>query len=233
MSAAKKEKISTTDPQALLKIIAAKDQRIAALEEYIRLDKLRRFGTSSEKSPDQGELFNEAELSSEADGLIAESEETAEPAEGGSTLSPTLLKKPGRKPLPADLPRVRIEHDVAASERICPCGCARNVIGEDCSEQLDIIPAKIRVLVHVRKKYACPACEEGVQTAALPAQPIPKSNASAGLLAHIAVSKYQDAQPLYRQETILARHGIDIPRNTLAHWMIKAGHLVQPLIDVL
>ena len=230
MSAAKKEKIVTTDPQELLKIIAAKDQRIAALEEYIRLDKLRRFGASSEKSPDQSELFNEAELSSEADGLLVETDEVATPETPAASVS---SKKRGRKPLPADLPRVRIEHDVADSERICPCGCARKVIGEECSEQLDIIPAKIRVLLHVRKKYACPACEEGVVLAALPAQPIPKSNASAGLLAHVAVGKYQDALPLYRQETILARHGIDIPRNTLAHWMIKSGHLVQPLIDVL
>ena len=149
MSAAKKEKIVTTDPQELLKIIAAKDQRIAALEEYIRLDKLRRFGASSEKSPDQSELFNEAELSSEADGLLVETDEVATPETPAASVS---SKKRGRKPLPADLPRVRIEHDVADSERICPCGCARKVIGEECSEQLDIIPAKIRVLLHVRKK---------------------------------------------------------------------------------
>jgi transposase len=107
------------------------------------------------------------------------------------------------------------------------------VIGEEISEQLDIVPAKIQVLVNVRKKYACRQCESGVITAPLPAQPIPKSNASPGLLAHIVTAKYQDALPLHRQETILHRHGIDIPRNTLASWMIKAGEQIQPLLNLL
>jgi transposase len=89
------------------------------------------------------------------------------------------------------------------------------------------------VLVNVRKKYACRHCEREIATAPLPAQPIPKSNASAGLLAHIAVAKYQDALPLYRQAGILGRSDIELPRNTLAHWMIKAGELIQPLINLL
>jgi hypothetical protein len=94
------------------------------------------------------------------------------------------------------------------------------------------VPATIRVLRHVRVQYACD-CGQCIKTAALPPQPIPKSNASPGLLAHITVSKYQDALPLYRQETILQRIGIDLPRSTLSHWMVKAGTLVQPLINLL
>jgi transposase len=100
------------------------------------------------------------------------------------------------------------------------------------SEQLDIVPAKIQVTRHIRKKYACD-CGKCIKTAPLPAQPIPKSMASPGLLAHITVSKYQDALPLYRQETILQRIGVDIPRATLANWMSKAGSLVQPLINLM
>ena len=100
------------------------------------------------------------------------------------------------------------------------------------SEQLDIVPAKIQVIRHIRKQYACD-CGHCIRTAALPAQPIPKSLASPGLLAHVTVSKYQDALPLYRQETILQRIGVDIPRATLANWMIKAGALVQPIINLL
>jgi hypothetical protein len=73
------------------------------------------------------------------------------------------------------------------------------------SEQLDIVSAQVRVLQHVRGKYACKACAQTVRCAPLPAQPIPKSLASPGLLAHITVAKYQDALPLYRQETILKR----------------------------
>jgi len=98
------------------------------------------------------------------------------------------------------------------------------------SEQLNIIPAKIQVLRHIQKKYACGQC---IKTAPLPKQPIPKSLASPGLLAHVAVSKYQDALPLYRQENILQRIGVELPRATLANWMIHAGTLIQPVINLL
>jgi transposase len=199
-----------------------KDQRIAALEEFIRLQKLERFSAKSEKSADQVEMFNEAELCDAAEQALIEQE--------AITATKT---KPRRRPLPAELPRVRIEHDIAEHEKLCACGCQRHVIDEVVSEQLDIVPAQIRVLQNVRKKYACPNCEQGVLTAPLPAQPIPKSNASPHLLAHLVVSKYQDALPLYRQEMILARHGIELPRNTLASWIIKVGQLTQPLINLL
>jgi len=210
-------------------IIAQMATRIAALEEYMAGEKLKKFGASSEKSPDQQEMFNEAELVEVAEEFLAESER--EKAQTGTP--DQSKKKPGRKPLPDHLPRARIVHELPEQERLCSCGCERTLIGEECSEQLDIIPAKVQALVHVRKKYACKRCEEGVKTAPLPPQPIPKSNASPGLLAHIAVSKYQDALPLFRQEAVLSRSGVEIPRNTLANWMIKAGCLIQPLLNLL
>jgi transposase len=105
-------------------------------------------------------------------------------------------------------------------------------INQIVSEQVDIIPAQLRVIRHIRKQYAC-ACGQCIQTAPLPGQPIPKSMASPGLLAHVVVSKYQDALPLYRQEQILQRVGVTIPRATLASWMIRCGQLVQPLINLL
>ena len=149
------------------------------------------------------------------------------------TISPHTRMKPGRKPLPDNLPRIDVIHELDESERVCPHDGQRlNEIGEVTSEQLDIIPAKIQVLRHIRKKYAC-TCGQGIKTAPLPAQPIPKSLASPGLLAHVSVSKYQDALPLYRQETILQRIGVNIPRATLANWMIKSGQLIQPLINLL
>ena len=118
--------------------------------------------------------------------------------------------------------------------RICPHdGQVMNEIGEEITEQLDIIPATIQVLRHIRKKYACACGRGGVHTVPLPPQPLPKTMASPGLLAHIVVSKYQDALPLYRQETILQRIGVDLPRATLASWMIKAGVLIQPLINLM
>ena len=75
------------------------------------------------------------------------------------------------------------------------------------SEQLDIVPATVRVLRHRRGKYRCPHCEGHLVTAPLPPQPIPKSRASPGLLAHIAVGKFVDGLPLYRQHQQLVRIG--------------------------
>lgn len=126
-----------------------------------------------------------------------------------------------------------IRHVLPESERRCSCGCELAVIGEEESEQLDVIPARIQVLHHIRERYACPRCEAPPVLAPLPSQPIPKGNASAGLLAHIAVAKYQDGLPLHRQEAILARSGIELPRQTLARWMIRAAELAQPLLNLL
>ena len=220
------------DIDALKALLLKKEQRIDLLEEQIRLLKQKRFGASSEKSDQQVELFDEAELGDAEVQLAPQEDEPVAVATAPTAVSAPKAKR-GRKPLPADLPRVRIEHDLPDADKVCTCGCLRECIGEETSEQLDIIPAKVQVLVNVRKKYACKQCEGSVSTAPLPPQPIPKSNASPGLLAHIAIAKYQDALPLYRQEAILGRSGIDLPRNTLALWMVKAGQLIQPLINLL
>jgi len=217
-------------------LISQKQSRIQFLEEQIILFKQRQFGKSSEKSDRQAELFDEVEREDDASAPeIAESIDaevsTAESASDAVSSAPK--KASGRKPLPAVLPRVRIEHDLAEVDKRCECGCVKTCIGEDTSEQLDIIPAVVQVLVHARKKYACKACENGVYIAELPKQPLPKSNASPGLLAHIAVAKYQDGLPLYRMETIFKRMGIHLPRNTLANWMIKSSECLQPLYNLL
>tara|TARA_R110002049_G_C9177390_1_gene563007 strand:+ start:606 stop:2180 length:1575 start_codon:yes stop_codon:yes gene_type:complete len=224
---AQKENLLIQNTKSLLE----KDQRIAILEEIIRLEKMRGFGSSSEKTTDQQDMFNEAELGEAHDEIMSEDEQLQDTQDKTQT---SAKPKRGRKALPKDLPRIYIEHDLSEHEKTCACGCQKTQIGEETSEQLDIIPAKIQVIVNVRKKYACQQCEDkGIQTAALPAQPIPKSNAAPGLLAHVAVSKYQDALPLYRLQAILPRSGIDLPRNTLANWMIKTGQLIQPLINLL
>jgi transposase len=106
-------------------------------------------------------------------------------------------------------------------------------IGAEVSEQLDYVPAKVQVLQHVRKKYACPGCEQCLTTAALPAQILPKSNAAPGLLAHIVTAKYVDALPLYRQEAIFERHGVSLPRATQAAWIIALAERVQPLVNLM
>ena len=192
----------------------------------------KRFGKSSEKDAHQGELFDEVEQ--EAEETVIESTE----AESQANLTPKKApsekrKKPGRKPLPAHLHREIREYDLSDAEKHCKCGCLKQFISESVSEQLEVEPAKIRVIQHRRKKYACTQCEGQIKIAPMPPQPIPKSNASPGLLAYVAVAKYQDALPLYRQEAIFKRLGIHLPRNTLANWMIKGSELLQPLYNLL
>ncbi len=203
--------------------------QVLTLTEQLNLALARRYAASSEKcSPDQICLFDEAELDGEA------VPDTAADADDDEIMvAAHKRKKRGRKPIPAHLPRIDVIHELPESERRCDHdGRLLTEIDEVISEQLDIIPAKIQVLRHIRKKYAC-SCGQCIKIAPLPAQPIPKSMASPGLLAHITVSKYQDALPLYRQETILQRIGVELPRATLANWMMRAGHLVQPLINLL
>lgn len=192
---------------------------------------MKRFCASSEQAGrDQLHLFNEAEV--EGSAPDAPEPEGASSQEAGSETA----KKPGRKPLPEHLPRVRIEHDIPAEDKVCACGCHKTKIGAETSEQLDIIPAKIRVLRHVRFKYACRMCEgteddgPSVMTAPMPPQPIPRSNASPGLLAYIATAKFCDGLPLYRLEKMLPRSGIELPRATMAGWMIRCGTLIEPLM---
>ena len=199
--------------------------RVEQLEEEKRRLLARQYGPSSEKEPTpQMRLFNEPEVLDD---------QAAADVEAPVTVPEHKRHRAHRKPLPDHLPRVDVEHDLPDAEKVCGCGCRLTRIGEDVSEQLDIIPARIQVIRNIRPKYACRGCEETVRTAPLPPQPIPKSNASPGLLAHITVAKYQDALPLARQEKQFARIGAEIPRATLARWMIQLGTLVQPLIHLL
>jgi len=206
--------------------------QVLSLQEQLNLAIARRYAASSEKiSPDQIYLFDEAEAGCAGAGV--DDTDASASDDATVTVAAHQRKKRGRKPLPKNLPRVDVIHELAESERHCDHDGRRlTEIGEVVSEQLDIIPAKIQVIRHIRKQYACD-CGQCLKTAPLPAQPIPKSLASPGLLAHITVSKYQDALPLYRQEQILQRIGVELPRATLANWMIKAGTLIQPLINLL
>jgi transposase len=224
------------DVQALKDIIRAQQelmglqqQRIDQLLEQFRLARHRQFGASSEKAPGQGEFFNEAEQLTD---MLRQDADESTPASTPAPPSPPRTRG-ARKPLPPELPRVPIRHVIPESARRCACGCALKLIGEEESEQLDVIPARIQVLRHIRERYACTQCEAAPVLAPLPGQPIPKSNASAGLLAHIAVAKYQDGLPLHRQESILARSGIELPRQTLARWMIRVAELAQPVVNLL
>lgn len=208
--------------------------RVRQLEEQFRLAQLKRYAPSSEKRSER--VFNEAEQTPpdvEVDTVVLS--DTGLPAG-----APSAGQKRGRKPLPADLPRKRIEHDLPEEQKICTC-CQGSLhrIGEDISEQLHIPPATPWVWQHVRFKYGCRHCERhGVSApvvrAAMPPQPLPGSVADAATIATIMTGKYADGMPLYRMETAFARAGIDIARGTMGQWMIGVSqrHL-QRLVDAM
>jgi len=204
--------------------------QVLSLQEQLNLAIARRYAASSEKiSPDQVRLFDEAE----SELFLFESDLVESDSNDKITIPARTRKKLGRKPLPKILPRTEVVHEIPEAERVCPHdGNVLQEMSEIISEQLDIIPAKIQVIRHIRKQYTC-SCGQCIKLAPLPKQPIPKSMVSPGLLAHVTVSKYQDALPLYRQEKILQRIGVDISRATMANWMIKAGELIQPVINLM
>ena len=200
--------------------VEARDQRIRLLEEALRVLKANTYGPSRERlsvAAGQVELFNEIEATldiTEAVGMEPQLKATPlreDKSAGG---------KPGRTKLASHLPRVEIRHELTEAERQCDCGGVLAEIGADVSEQIDYVPAKVQVLRHVRVKYACAGCERCVKTAALPEHILPKTNASPGLMAQLVTSKYVDSLPLYRQEAMLERYGVRLPRATQAAWMI-------------
>jgi len=143
----------------------------------------------------------------------------------------------GRRRLPADLERQQIIHDLPEEEKPCPCcGRMRHVIGRETNEQLDYVPARVKVLEHVRLKYACPECEKNaaeggpqITVAERPLSPIEKGLAAPGLLSYVIVSKYGDHLPLYRLEKILDRHNIQMARSTMCDWMAQCAEVLDPL----
>ena len=200
---------------------------ITFLHEQIVLARRRMFGPSSE-SAGQGRLFDEAEV------LAATSTEAQDIAPlPAQACAPQKKARGKRSLLPPELERIEIIHDVPESERICDCGTPMVVINRVVSEQLDIVPMQVRVLQHIRLVYGCEASEHAPVTAALPAQPLPKSNASPGLLAMLLTTKYVDGLPLARFEKVLARHDVLVPRHTLARWVIGASAALQPLHNLM
>ena len=133
----------------------------------------------------------------------------------------------GRLSLPDHLEREDVTLDVAAGA--CPCcGGEIHKVGESVSEMLDYVPARLKVLRIRRPKYGCRACGK-LHQAPAPERPIAKGRASAGLLAHVLVSKYCDHIPLYRQSQIFARQGVELNRSTLANWVGSAAWWLEPL----
>ncbi|HDK25644.1 MAG TPA: IS66 family transposase [Candidatus Atribacteria bacterium] len=208
--------------------------RARTLEDELKLLRYKLFGKKSEKysveDEKQGRLFNEAE------DIQAEVEK--ERLQKNIKVTSYVRRKRGRKPLPANLAREEIIHDIPEEEKVCSCCESKLVrIGEEVSEKLEIIPAQIKVIRNIRPKYACNKCdgcegEKAVKIASVKPEIMPKSIVTPGLLAYILVSKYADAIPFYRQEKQFKRIGVDISRADLSNWAIKAGKILDPFVDI-
>jgi transposase len=198
----------------------------AALKHQLDVLCQRLFGKKSERvDPRQLQLALEQ--------LANEPGPVTEPIEMDSGDTPVRgharRRSTGRRPLPAHLPRRRVEIDVAEADKICACGHAKTRIGEAVTEKLEYAPASFLVVETARAKYACPACHAGVVEAPAPPQAIEKALAGDGLLAHIVVAKYVDHLPLYRLEQIFAREQIDLARTTLCDWVAGVATALAPI----
>ncbi|MFK7856356.1 MAG: IS66 family transposase [Granulosicoccus sp.] len=223
LEAEKDQAVDVIDKKS--EVIASQQKRIEQLEEYLRLTQRNRFGASSEKNVLQGELFNEAELladgqGDESDQLEDNTEQTNPKKKGG-----------GRKGLSATLPRIQLYHHLSDEQK----AGAIDTFFEKTKEELDIVPAKVRVIEHMQEKavFADAEGNRTLVTADKTPHPLGKAIASVSLLVYIIISKYADGLPLYRLEGILKRYGGDITRTTMANWLIRLSIELQPVVNLL
>jgi len=222
------------DPEELKQLLLKHSSWVEVLRaEVIRLRRWR-FGRSSEIIDTS--LVPELPLSGgevTASSMPQATPQTARPAKLMAVETPARrqgLRRPSRT-LPEELPRVVRVHTPASCN--CPeCGRRLKPLGEDTSEQLDYVPGYFQVIRHVRPRLACSACARILQVAA-PTRPIERGLPTAGLLAQVIAAKYADHCPLYRQEGIYRRSGVELPRAMLASWVAEAAGLLDPLVGTL
>lgn len=214
----------SAENEALKEQIKKLNDKIIWFEEQIKLGRHRKFGKQSEQTQTILPLFDD----SESDEIT----ETIEPI-GAEKIRVTYerekkKKTNGRNIDTTNLPREQIIHDLSEEEKQCPCGNHLTKIGEDKSEQLELIPAQIKVIEHITPKYTCRTCET-IKAAKKPESPIQKCMAGASLIVDVIIKKYDHHLPLYRQSKILLQSDIDIPDNTLGNWVMGAADVLFPL----
>jgi transposase len=212
------------------------EAKVRWFEEQFHLARHKQFGTSSERSvKEQRHLFNEAEAIAE-EGPVEEA------------ISQTITyerKRPGRKPIPKDLPIERIEYRLPEDEQICSvCGCPLHEMSEELRHEVKLVPAQVKIVQHARIVYGCRNCENTgievpIKTAVAPRPVIEKGLASPSAVAYAMTMKFVEGVPLYRQEQHYARLGIELSRGVLSNWMLKGsewleliyGRLKQKLLE--
>ncbi len=206
--------------------------RIQELEDQVSHLTRMLFGRRSEKCPDdpnQGLLFGGLAAADEAEEGTEEDEEEAPPRRR------RRRRHRGRGPLPAHLPRHT--HEIHPPDAECTCSCcaiAKKIIGQEVTEELEVIPAQFFVNRYVRYTYACPnGCDGEVSIGMLPPRPIEKGIPGPGFLAHLITGKYCDHLPLYRQQQIYRRYGLEIPRSTMCGWVAHVAFLLSPIVTAM
>lgn len=204
-----------------------KDRYIKIIEEYLSLVKIQKYGASSEKLPFQIDLFDEAEL----EVALSQLEEQIDDED---LVQPRKRQKRNRG-FSDSLPRKRIELLLSDEER----SSADRTFFSKVKEELEYIPAQLNVLEYWQEKAVYNTvndqgeAKEQIVAAQRPVHPLGKCFASISLLTYLIIAKYADGLPLYRLEGILKRHGAEISRSNMAHWMIRLAPLLQPLINLL
>lgn len=252
--------LNSLDREALVALIRAHQDKLAAREEEVQRLEAELESHRSELSQQADELRSRSEriehqklmieklrhmiFGTKSEKIVIqleqfeleleEMEATQAAAEAAvERISPDKEPKsrPERKPLPDHLPREVRTH--APSRDCCPdCGGQLRQFGEDVSEQIEYVPESFKVIRHVRPKFSCTGCDRVVQQPA-PSRPVERGLAGPNLLAHVIVSKFSDHLPLYRQSEIYARQGVEISRSTLAGWVGAASDLLAPLVDAI
>jgi len=217
-------------------IVAERDKLIirnARLEAINAEIRRALFGRKSERiTEDQLSLALE-----ELETSLAKAEAEDEKADPALKAAATKKRRASRHENLDHLPHEDVV--IEPESKACPCcGGDLHVIGEDTSKRLDKVPAKVRVIVTRRPKYACRSCEKtgadtvaGVIQAPAPPRLVEGGLPTEAMVADVVVSKHADHLPLYRQSQILARHGVRIERSTLAQWVGAAAAELQPLHD--
>ena len=201
--------------------LADRENRIKELQEQLAFLKHKLFGRKGEKiNPAQLSLFNE--LTAQVEQLQNETQQ--------EEITYTRRKGHGRKPLPDDLPTEDVVYPPESTD--CPCcGKEMHKIGEEVTKELEYNPGSLFLRRHIRPKYACRKCEEGVHIASMPPRPIDKGIAGPGLLAHVLTSKYADHIPLNRLQGMLRRHSVEVSMATMCDWVGRMADLLMPIYE--
>lgn len=215
---------------ALHNQVTQRDEKINYLQDMVNLLQRKKYAPQSEMvNWDQMGLFNEAEEITETPA----EEDASEVDDEKETITYERSKKK-RARLPDTIPRQEVIIDLEEKDKICVHdGAKLEKIGEEVSEKLEFVPAKVFVQKTIRYKYACPCCDEGMKTAPAPKALLPKTMASPSLVAYMIIAKFMDGLPLYRQEKIFARIGVTLTRQSMARWLIAVSQKLMPLYNLL